>query len=797
MSEESNDNQQLSAEEQRRLHNERAAAEMRAAMAAEAPVPQLSRRRMGVVPILLGANALLVTAGLVVLAIYRPWLPRGAQAQEQDQTVVMTLVDDDPDAEPVGDDPQATTTAAAAAVETLPPAPRPQLDEPVSWARAEEAFSAGKYDQARAQYQALLTLAGDSAANAPIRDLMNLRIGQCLIAEGQVQAGRSHLAAAGESESLLVRGWALYRRAVDEMGAGQYLRARQRAYEALASLAGIEEASALELDCELLAVQALSRAVFHLHHEAPAMDWPALGARDPFAGLDQEKVLSLVSRRIAATESVLGPRVQKLHGPQAGLLKVSARLATAEELLGRFASASDLKLRWEGVGTNVRKRLLTIELSGLTEGRLAEMACGMVGLMAYYDGESIVVRDPQSYEDQAQRQRLLAKEAISGWRRLLLRAPQDSRMAVGHFALAAMTECTGDLSGAVREYHLAAERFETSDVAPRALLQAARVRVKLKDFGGARDDLLLLLDRYPGEGPAEEIYLSLGRAAAVEGLLSQAADSFRKVYFLNLSRDSRLEACLELGRCLAQLGKSEEASMWLTRYLGLAPNASGHALVEVYALLADSERAQGRTAQAVEAYQQALANRPAAARQHQLLLALAEVQLERGRHVAALAALSQADLNSLSGDPLSRHLLLSAQVYKAMGLNERAGGLLRKYAPKIDDPQVRARLGVEMAECYAARGDVAAATALLGEMIPKLEAGPQTRLATLRLAELAFEQGKSDVCVRLCDNLLAMESLEEATATRTRELLARAYMAQKDFEKAAVALAGAQAQEPQ
>ena len=143
--------------------------------------------------------------------------------------------------------------------------------------------------------------------------------------------------------------------------------------------------------------------------------------------------------------------------------------------------------------------------------------------------------DPTSYSSLADHTKLLAEESISLWQRFLLTADSDQRAPNGHFALGLLQTIRGQLDEAISEYKLVANRFPKHALAPHALLQSGKLKVRLRDYVGAHADLKQLVEMYPETDLADTACLHLADATMKAGLFEEAAGLYRKVYNLGLS----------------------------------------------------------------------------------------------------------------------------------------------------------------------------------------------------------------------------------------------------------------------
>jgi len=382
---------------------------------------------------------------------------------------------------------------------------------------------------------------------------------------------------------------------------------------------------------------------------------------------------------------------------------------------------------------------------------------------------------------------MLREEAISVWRRLFLRAPQAQWVAEGHFAVALLEECSGEIIEAINEYRLIARRYRKSHVTPRALLRNARLLMQLGDFTGAKAELTCLLDRYPRCEASAEAYAALGKATMEAGHVARAAQIFRKLYFLNLSPSSRRVACFHAAKCFYRQRDYQEAMKWIDRYIAAASRSKDEGLAEAYLLRGRACAAAGMATQAVSAFAAAVAKGLEPVHQVDAYLALAETFWKMGKVAKAAGALSMAG-EGKTQEQKYQVLRLAAKIYRGMGLPEKAAKCLRVGLSAISDPDKRARLGVELSRCYREAGQLAASYEALTAALPSLPVGGRANEAAFELAEVCLELGKARQAIALAKGVLGLTT-DDAQRRRAERILTAGYLATSRYDTAAAALA--------
>jgi tetratricopeptide (TPR) repeat protein len=695
-------------------------------------------------------------------------------------------------------EPQASVSGPAPKTAQAPaPGAEAAPQEGFSWDQAEQAYAARRWDDALRLYAGLLARCETSAANTHVSDFLRLRIAACHKHLDRPRPARQLLLEAADSGSPIVRAAACRELALADAAEGQPLQARMRAYQAIAVLGAVAGQSALQGDCEFAVAQAMTQRTRAFFNNTASLPRCPADETDPFKGLpdaDLRRLLDEGSDRLAA--AALSPQVRRMTGDGAAYRWAAVACgAPLEEFLGRLVAQSGMSIRWQSVDAAARRRPVILCLSDSTDQRLVEVACAAAGLVARFTGTEAVIHDPSACTSVNEQQDLLVREAISTWRRFFLRASDDNRLACGRFSLAALYEQAGDSGAAMTEYRIIAERFPSDRLAPVARLRIATLRLDLRDYPGARQELLDLLNRYPDCPSSDEVYLRLGQATMEAGRLDEAIQTFKKLYFLDLSLASQAGASLGAAQCHFRKGQYNDAAVWLMHRIDLARAPEDPSLAEPYGLLAKTEAARGRFSHAVQAYKRALAcaqqaKEPAdAAWRVEMLLELAHTLLRQEDFVSALGILESLSPKDAAPKQADEILLAKAEILREMRLPERALALLRCGIVSASSPQTGSRMTVELARCLADSDDLEGARQVLADAVPKMEAGPLARGAAVDLAELCLKTGRNDQAAGVCREVLKAQCSDDIRR-RAQNLLAAAYAREKDYERAAMALSG-------
>ena len=664
-------------------------------------------------------------------------------------------------------------------------------DQSASWSEASAAFAKRRYDTALRHYRALYRIARSGPEPDVMAGLFQLRMAQCLERLAKPDEAKNSYLIATISESPVVRGVANYHLAMFEERQGHHLRARLRAYLAATAFAALTDSLALETDCYFLIAKALTNRTMSLHGKDELIGWGNARPADPFAGLDERELRKLLADGARQpSQAVLGPKVQPLdqqgHTQRWTATCLRAPLA---EVLTCFATKAKSDLQWVSVDVPVRNRLVSLYLRQVSGQRLCELAAGSAGLIVRFTGGAITIYDPAGSESLHQQRDLSASEAGLVWRRLFLRVPHDRRIAEGHFALGILQECSGDAVGAIREYQSIAARFSNARIGPQVLLRCAKLRIEIHDYSGAAEDLTALLDIYPDRPEVAQAYALLGKVTMKAGRVAEAFGVFKKLFFRADSVGVKISASLGAAKCLYQQGKFDEAVKWLSDHISLAAKAGLPGRSQTYLLLGRCHTALGSAGHAIEAFRLALGTDPTPGQQMEAHLALAEAWRKGGNLPKALAALLWTVREAETDQQKYLVLSLTAGVYREMGLAEKGAAVLRANVPQVSDPLLRAKLRIVQARCYGDAERLSEAYDILTEAPKVLSPGVSAQEAACELAEICLRIGKPDQAATVALGVLK-SSPADPQGKRARKTLAAAYLATRQYEKAAITLSG-------
>ena len=731
-------------------------------------------RRTFLMVLFLGMNTILI--GVVAVVVLR-FLPSATRTVAKTRT---------------GDADVASAAAKARAVSPLPP-----MMGGAERTEAEAAFKFGKFRSVAGRYKKLMEQAALRPADAVARDLFATRYARCLVELGQGKQARPVLRSAFQSESPILRGYAHYLMAFVDFREAMYMSARRNGYAAIGVLGAMRDRHALIDHCEYLIARAMSAKVVSLGSERMDLSWRDMLCEDPMQGLSELALYRLLGNGVETLAAAKRSPSLTRRDPSTDGRSWVARWSgpPLEQLLRQIGAEGKLDIRWGSGDASMKQRGVTVVFpDGLSEQRLAELACGTAGLMARFTGSEIIVVNPHHTESTKVEKDILGREAISMWRRFIMqRSATDragNRIAVGRYALARTYESGGDVADALRGYRLVTVRHEISEVAPHALYRSGMLRLGLMDFDGARQDLLDCWTRYPNSGLFGPAYLKLGIVIRKEAahdkdgrsaLLADAIRVFRRLYDLDVSLDVKKEACLELARCLNALGDYEKAFAEATKYLGYINTADSAGMAQAYLILAKTSAAANKLDDSARAFYQVLGSNPSTEMRVDVLMRMIPVHIARGGYVRAVAALNLLGREELSREQHTRYLVILSESYRAMGLTDKAVSILQRQI-ELSSGKTRETLSAELARCHIVTGNYKAARKILSTLIRDVP------LVQVELAEVSLKLGETAAAIAAARAIVDMRDCPEELRRRAGRILGQAYVRAGKYDLAVSAL---------
>ena len=672
------------------------------------------------------------------------------------------------------------------------------FEQGISWRLAEQLYTARRYREA---YEVFRQLSENLNTNRPgdeyVRDFMHLKMAMCLQQAEEQADWNEDLTVALQSGSPAVRALANYSLIFTENRKKEYLKARMRAYRTLALLKTVKDAvpESFEADCYFMMAESLTKQILLLSNEdgnLPGKYWSDTLVLESVPEMEQEQLLSLLQGGIEELNgAVLAPQVKKHSHLSVGLRwSAVCKKAPLEELLARFASAAELNVQWHANTEQDRVKPTTLFLPTSSEQLVAEVAAGSLGLTAQLDDDNIQVHNPNIYDNLDEHKNLLVREAISVWRRFLLRYRGDYRTPNAHFALGLMQEHSGEQLAALGEYKLLSSHYSQNPLAPFALLNASKLKTNIRDYTGASKDLTELIIQYPDCKVADQASLYLAEATMQAGLYDEAIKMFRKVYNLDINADSQKQATFGLGKCFFETQSYEGAKEWLGQTIKLIDNPTDERLCPAYFMLGKSEIELRNYKEASAALRKALEGLESKEEYIRIILCLVKTERGQQNFVAALNILENVPVSQLSQEYACEMLIAKAQILREIGITDTAISLLRRKIEFIADSELRAKLSFELAKCYYHSGDLRIARKEVTDAIAGLPAGLLSQQAKLFLADTAIQLGEYEQAKQVCLQFLNQAGYDEQNRNEALDLLGRAYANMDKPDKAALAYAG-------
>ena len=681
------------------------------------------------------------------------------------------------------------------------------LNEAISWELAERLFTNQKYPQA---YHVFEKLSDNLITNIPsdefLKDFFQLKMAMCIqLSDDQTNLSQLFTLTL-QSRCPTVRMLSNYHLIFAENRSNHYMLARARAYRTLALLEAIEDnfSPSFEADCYFMIAEAMTRQVLALSSSSfdgtivpadsgglPGELWSNTLAIEAIPQMTQSQLrVFLQTGLYELGEGAIGPQIQKRPHLGVGFQWSAVALdAPLEEMMAKFASSTGQNVIWHRNSGEVKKRAVTMYLPQASEQFIPEVAAGSVGLIPRFDGKDIVMYNPESYTNLQQHKSILINEAISLWRRFMMRYRGDHRMANAHFAIGMLKEQSDETIDSLSEYKLVASRYQNNSLAPFALLNSSKIKTDMNDYSGARADLDELLVRYPDCKIVDQASLYLAEATLRGKLYESAIKRFKKVYNMDITLSSRRGAAFGLGKCFFEISNHDEAKKWLTHAIKITDNPADYRLGPAYFMLGKVCIGLGDYKGASEAFRNAMSQLDDYTEYLTITLELVRNEIKRENYLIAMDLIESIPTTKLSQEMDGEVIIVKSQIFRALDLTETATSLLRRKMEFIADSDIRANLGFELAKCYAEEGNFLSARRELNENIPNLPVGDIAVEANLLLAEVCVEL-KDYIRVEVVCNQILSNSNEPHIEKRISSLLGKMYMTMNEPEKAALAYAG-------
>jgi tetratricopeptide (TPR) repeat protein len=310
---------------------------------------------------------------------------------------------------------------------------------------------------------------------------------------------------------------------------------------------------------------------------------------------------------------------------------------------------------------------------------------------------------------------------------------------------------TGKLDEALAWYSRLAREWPHTPLLIEAHFNRGLIQRRAGENAAARQSFYRVVDRAPGHELAQLAYNHIGRLHLEDDEPDKALSPLRRA--LVASRDVPVQPSVALTLACAYL-------------LGNNPRAANRVLVENRALVSQLE------------YRRAAAFLDTLARYR----ACTDRKLKQRESADLLTCLLTLHDENFLGPP---GLLLLAQSYRDLGMNDRLIAFATKALPRLRGP-LAIEMSATLADAYYATDKQAQAAALYARVAAGR--GPQAVPARLRLAEIALKSKNSNECLKWCRRLLQEPGTTDAGVIL--RLMAGAYELAGERDKAIRCLSG-------
>ncbi|MCE5186600.1 MAG: hypothetical protein LLF76_10795 [Planctomycetaceae bacterium] len=653
------------------------------------------------------------------------------------------------------------------------------------------------YTAAYIYEQLQLKVTGVELKNQLLRDWLSLQMAVCLQRTNQEALTSACFTDALSSKSMVVRAMTNYSLSLTQINQGQFLEARSRALQAMSLLKVFAKSmpATMEADCYFIAAEALTRYLLLMTNrdaQLPAAAWSDSMKLYELPILNQEQLCSLLmSGADRVEDAVIVPKID-FHAEHAvgSQWSVTAIDTPLEQLLWQYGSASGLKFAWDNEPADVRLKRATLCMPFSDRRQIAEVITGSAGLIWHYDGDGGTIYDPSHYKQFDKIKKVLTQEAISAWQRFLLYYRTDERTPSAHYCLGRLFAVMEEPATALGEYKLVASQSYGHELAPYALLEGSRIKTGMLDYQGAREDLNELLIQYPNCKVVDTAILFLAEATMKSSLYAEAADLFNRAWQMNIGAQERCSAVYGLGRCAYEMKKYDEAANWLTKALQMTADENDLRVGPACFLLGHSYIELHQYAKASSALKRALGKALDNREYVQIIVDLVESERRQENYLQALTILEDIPEQRLNQEDACEILSLKARIYRDIDLPDSAISLLRRRIEFITEAPLRAKVSVELAQCYLSNGELEIAAKQLGEAFYELPEGLPRQQCGYLLAQTNFKLGQLPQAQSHCLGTLGSGIEDSTLRADLFGLLGEIYNSQKMYEKAALAYAG-------
>jgi tetratricopeptide (TPR) repeat protein len=697
-------------------------------------------------------------------------------------------------------------------------------DQPLSLMTAQLSYQQQDYQKAYALFAQLHKNLSPTKNNQVLRDYFQLMQALCLENSGQTDEAISAYSKIIQSQSPIVRLVCSYQSSLLQLHKKEYLKARTHAYQALSLLTAADFnkdwAASLKRDLYFIAAESVTKKVLALSdadNNIPKDLWLQTIVEPGFDDLSEPElrlVLESGIEQLAAAS--LTPQIHKLQ-EESSTQQVQQNLksdsiilsqwsvichgAPVEELLSRFATNAELDIVWQAKENQTSQqnmpiwssRPVTLYLPAVSTREFVNITAGSVGLIAYIldteDQRKLVVLNPAQYSSLKDHLSIISDHALSLWQGYLRSFYDDQRLPNAHFAIGLLQGQRNNTPKAIAEYKLVANRFSGSSLAPFALLNSSSLKSNMHDYTGARKDLTQLIEQYAKSEIYIQAYLNLAEATMNDELYSEAAQLYKKVFHSTSTLDLQNSASFGAARCFYQIKDHQNSIEWLEQYINNIKDMDNRNHHYACYLLGKSQMALGNPKAAYQAFQGALGKQLSKAEYGETVIALIEAKKQQQLFLDALSIIENIRTWQVTQKDYVEILLLKSNMLRSMGLTDKAVATLGDRAKYLVNPQLKAKISLELTECYIDQGKNELAYENLIEILAYAEPGHQANQALYMLAQSCLDLGRISETISFCEQLLACKPSPQFK-NKALSLLSTAYRRQKDYDKATILLLG-------
>jgi tetratricopeptide (TPR) repeat protein len=338
----------------------------------------------------------------------------------------------------------------------------------------------------------------------------------------------------------------------------------------------------------------------------------------------------------------------------------------------------------------------------------------------------------------------------------------------------------------------ALQRFPRHALAPYSELELGNVHYSCGRFQEAATAFAKLSRNAPKSPVAIEASYNLGLALRQHGDDNSAREAFYRVIDGAPGHELAPLACLAIGRMHLDRAEFDKAIPPLRRAANTAPGTDSLPvatllLAAAYLHMNNAEEAnaillRNRNRLTEAPYRNVTAFLGSYAR---MLLSGGRRQAQREARVLMWAIVG-ASRESVLGPT---GVLLMGHAYRELGLGEKMVDLYRRAIQDGVPPVLEPELSYDMADHALTTGDVSDAVSGFTELATRGSA-KWSRMAKLRLAEIALDEGRQEECLKWCRESLDASGASSSDAPNILKLMGRAFEQLGVHQKAAICYAG-------